>query len=120
MEFEHHPMMPEHLPHYLAAADGSDGLFTSIVILVIVFVLLLGVGYFTLHALPERMAHKANATQLQLVSVLAIIALFTHNNLFWIMALLLAAFRPPDLLTPLKSMADSLSAMANREPKDDA
>ncbi|MEM7296622.1 MAG: hypothetical protein AAF330_08395 [Pseudomonadota bacterium] len=121
METEHHPMKPEHLPHYLAAADGSDYLFTFAVVLVVVVVLLLGVGYLTLHALPERMAHKSNATQLQLVSLLAVLALFTHNNLFWILALLLAAFRPPDLVTPLSSMASSLAAMATkRERGDDA
>ncbi len=120
MDFEHHPMMPEHLPPYLAAADGSDYLFTVVVVMVIVAVLFLGIGYLTLHALPERMAHKANATQLQLVSILAVLALFTHNNLFWVAALVLAAFRPPDLLTPLSSMAQSLAAMAKREGRDDA
>lgn len=114
MEIEHHPMMPEHLPRYLAAADGSDYLFTIMVWFVVIIALLLGVGYFTLHALPERMAHKSNATQLQLVSILAILALFTHNNIFWVAALVLAAFRPPDLVTPLSSMAQSLSTMAAR------
>jgi len=114
MEFEHHPMMPEHLPRYLAAADGSDFLFAVMAWFVVMVALLLGVAYFTLHALPERMAHKSNATQLQLVSILAILALFTHNNVFWVAALVLAAFRPPDLVTPLSSMAASLSAMAAR------
>ena len=112
MEFEHHPMKPEHVPHYMAAADGSDYLFTAMVVLLVVVVLLLGVAYFTLHALPERMAHAGNATQLQLVSILAILALFTHNNVFWVLALVLAAFRPPDFITPLTSIAQSLSTMA--------
>ncbi|MGX9354016.1 hypothetical protein ACS3SW_02290 [Roseobacteraceae bacterium S113] len=112
--------MPEHIPHYMTAADGSDYLFSFVVVLVVVAVLLLGVGYFTLHALPERMAHKANATQLQLVSVLALLALFTHNNLFWVIALVLAAFRPPDLVTPLASMAQSLAALASKGRNDDA
>jgi len=114
MEPDHHPMMPEHLPRYLAAADGTDYLFTVVIYIVVGVALLLGVGYFTLHALPERMAHKSNATQLQLVSILAIIALFTHNNIFWVAALVLAAFRPPDLVGPLASMAQSLSIMSNR------
>ena len=120
MEPAHHPMMPEHLPPYLTAADGSDFVFTFIVVLVVIATLLLGIAYFTLHALPERMAHKSNATQLQLVSILAILALFTHNNIFWVAALVLAAFRPPDLLTPLSSMAASLAALAKREPQDNA
>lgn len=114
MEPEHHPMMPEHLPRYLAAADGSDYLFTIMIWFVVIVALLIGVAYFTLHALPERMAHKSNATQLQMVSILAILALFTHNNIFWIAALLLAAFRAPDVLTPLASMARSLAIIAHR------
>ncbi len=59
MDADHHPMKPEHVPHYLAAADGSDYLFTAMIVLVIVVVLLLGVAYFTLHALPERMPMPA-------------------------------------------------------------
>jgi len=109
-----HPLAPEHLPGYIASADGSDGLFTTMVFFTIIVVILLGVAYFTLHALPERMAHKGNATQMQLISILAILALFTHNNIFWVAALLLAAFRPPDLLTPLGSIAQSLARMAAR------
>lgn len=118
METVHHPMKPEHLPHYLAAADGSDYLFSIIVVFTVIVVLGLGVGYFTLHALPERMAHKAHATQLQLVSILALLALFTHNNIFWVAALVLAAFRPPDILSPLNSIASSLRKMtADSEAK---
>lgn len=110
-----HPLAPDHLPRYLAAADGSDYLFTIMIFFVVGLVLLLGIAYFTLHALPERMAHSGNATQLQLISILAMLALFTHNNLFWVAAIVLAAFRPPDIITPLKSMAQSLHAMSGRE-----
>ena len=110
-----HPMAPEHLPGYFAAADGSDSLFTMMVFFVLAIVLLLGVAYFTLHALPERMAHKGNSAQLQLISILAMLALFTHNNLFWVAALVLAAFRPPDLVGPLNSIAQSLQNLATRE-----
>jgi len=111
-----HPLAPDHLPRYLAAADGSDYLFTVMVFFVVGLVLLIGVAYFTLHALPERMAHKGNATQLQLISILAMLALFTHNNLFWVAAIVLAAFRPPDIITPLQSMAKSLQSLAGKEP----
>jgi hypothetical protein len=108
-------MAPHHLPPYFAAADGSDSLFTAMVFLVVGVIALLGVIYFTLHSLPERMAHKGNATQLQLISILCILALFTHNNIFWVMALVLAAFRPPDFATPLNSIASSLQNLVNRE-----
>ncbi len=112
---ERHPLAPDHLPHYFAQADGSDYLFTAMVFFLLGIILLVGVAYFTVHALPERMAHKSNATQLQLISILAMLALFTHNNIFWVGALILAAFRPPDFITPLSSIAQSLQAMANRE-----
>lgn len=110
-----HPLAPEHLPHFMAAADGSDYLFTFMVFFLVGMVLLIGVAYFTLHALPERMAHNGNATQLQLISILAMLALFTHNNLFWVAAIVLAAFRPPDFITPLQSMAKSLQNLSERE-----
>jgi hypothetical protein len=109
-------MAPEHLPHYIAAADGSDTLMTVMVVFLIAIVLGLGVAYFTLHAMPEKLAHKSNSTQLQLISLLAMLALFTHNNLFWVAALVLAAFRPPDLITPLNSIATALQNMSRREP----
>ncbi|MEM1352003.1 MAG: hypothetical protein AAGF27_06645 [Pseudomonadota bacterium] len=109
------PLAPHHLPHFFAGPDGSDSLFTIMVFLVVGVIILLGVLYFTLHSLPERMAHSGNATQLQLISILCILALFTHNNLFWILALVLAAFRPPDFATPLNSIAQSLQNLVNRE-----
>jgi hypothetical protein len=49
---------------------------------------------------------------LQLVAVLALIALFTHNHLFWIAALLLALIEFPDFSTPIRSMASSLRKIA--------
>lgn len=111
-----HPMTPEHLPRYIVAADGGDYLMTFMIFFVVTLILGIGVAYFTLHAMPEKMAHKSNSMQLQMISVMAMLALFTHNNLFWIGALLLAAFRPPDLITPLNSIATSLQAMTKREP----
>lgn len=114
-----HPMAPHHLPPFFSSPDGSDSLFTIMIFLVVGVILLLGVLYFTLHSLPERMAHKGNATQLQLISILCILALFTHNNIFWVFALVLAAFRPPDFATPLNSIADSLQRIVGRDRPND-
>lgn len=105
-----HPQAPHDLPGFLPGPDGSDPLMTFVIILVLVIVLLVGVGYFALHALPERMAHKSNSTQFQLIGILALLALFTHNHIFWIAALLLAAVRLPDVMTPLNRIAASLEA----------
>lgn len=111
---EIHPMAPEHLPVFIPAADGSDPLFSFIAIFTIVMILLIGALYFTLHALPEQMAHTSGHTQMQVVGILALLALFTHNNAFWVLALLMAAFKMPDFLTPIKSIAASLETM--RDP----
>lgn len=110
-----HPLAPHHLPPFFAGPDGSDSLFTIMVFLVVAGIILLGVLYFTLHSLPERMARKSNATQLQLISILCILALFTHNNLFRVLALVLATFWLPDFATPLHSIAQSLQSLVKRE-----
>ena len=52
---------------------------------------------------------------MQLIAVLAVLALFTHNNAFWVLALLLAVVRVPDFSTPLNSIAASLEKMSARE-----
>lgn len=109
-----HPMAPQHLPGYIATADGSDPLFVFMVVFTVGLVVLIGVLYLTLHSVPERMAHQANHSQLQVIGILALAALFTHNNLFWIAAILVAAFRVPDFITPLVRIADSLTAMARQ------
>ena len=51
--------------------------------------------------------------------VLAILALFTHNNLFWVAALVLALVKFPDFTSPLNSIAQSLRIMTEteQEPK---
>ena len=106
-----HALAPEHLPFFIPQADGSDPLFSFIAVFSIVMVLIVGAVYFSLHALPEQMAHRAGHTQMQVVGILAILALFTHNNVFWVVALLIAAFKMPDFLTPMRSIANSLETM---------
>jgi len=110
-----HPLAPHHFPGFLPGPDGGDGLFTFTVIFVILMVLLVGVFYFKLHALPEQMAHKTNSTQMQLIGVLALLAMFTHNNLFWIVALLLAAVKIPDIVSPLESISRSVQKLSERD-----
>ena len=110
-----HPLAPHHLPRYIPGADGSDPLFTAVVVLLIVILLAVGNAYLKLHAMPERMAHKQNHTQLQVITILAILALFTHNNILWVGALLLSVVRLPDFSTPISSIADSLKILAEEK-----
>jgi hypothetical protein len=110
-------MSAEQIPGYLAGAN-SDPLMVVMAVILIVLVLLAGVFYFKLHAIPEYLAHGKNHTQIQLITILTILALFTHNNIFWVAALVLAVVELPDFLAPLKSIAKSLETIAaNKQEK---
>lgn len=56
---------------------------------------------------------------MKLVPVLTILALFTHNPVFWVLALLLAVIRIPDFLTPINSIASSLKKLTDDEENID-
>ncbi|RCL46106.1 MAG: hypothetical protein DBW90_03980 [Halieaceae bacterium] len=110
-----HPLAPHSLPPFVGGADGSDPLFSAIVFIVILAVLGIGVFYLKLHAIPEQLAHKHGNTQSQLIMVLALLALFTHNNIFWVAALILALLKLPDFLTPIISISESLKKLTPEE-----
>ena len=110
-----HPLAPHSLPPFIGAADGSDPLFSAIIFIVILAVLGVGVFYLKLHAIPEQLAHKHGNTQSQLIMVLALLALFTHNNIFWVAALILALLKLPDFLTPINSISESLKKLTPEE-----
>ncbi|PSJ56597.1 hypothetical protein [Pseudaminobacter soli (ex Li et al. 2025)] len=109
-----HPAAVDHLPIFITAPGQTDVLLVVMAIFILVIIFLVGVLYFRLHALPEHMAHGASKRQLQLVAVLALIALFTHNHLFWIAALLLALIEFPDFSSPMNSIARSLRRIAGQ------
>jgi hypothetical protein len=109
-----HETAPHHLPPFITPPGETDTLFVFIVVSIIVVVLLIGNFYFKLHALPEKMAHGSQSTQFQLVGILALLALFTHNNLFWIAALLIAALKLPDYSTPLNAIAEAVAGLSAR------
>ena len=115
MTGELHPLAPHSLPPFVGAADGSDPLFSAIIFIVILAVLGVGVFYLKLHAIPEQLAHKHGNTQSQLIMVLALLALFTHNNIFWVAALILALLKLPDFLTPINSISESLKKLTPEE-----
>lgn len=124
METDTAPHGDPHLPFFITPPGQTDILLVSMVVFTLVLILLIVVGYLWLHALPERMAHHRSHTQLQLVGILTLLALFTHNALFWIAALLLVALQLPDFLTPINRMADALErgaeAERRRAEQDDA
>ena len=88
-----HPLAPHHLPPFIAAPGETDVWMVVMGVFLIVAVLAVGNFYLRLHTLPERMAHKSQKLQFEVVAVLGLLALFTHVHLFWIAGLLLALDR---------------------------
>ena len=114
------PAATDHLPFFITAPGQSDGLFNAMIVFLIVVVFSVGIFYLRLHALPEQLAHGASKVQIQIVGVLALLALLTHNHIFWIAALLVALVKFPNFSAPLASMAQSLEKMAGRAPLEGA
>jgi len=113
-----HQMAPHHLPFYVVKPGETDVLMIVMGIFLIAAVLGIGNLYLRLHSLPERMAHKSQKLQFEVVAVLGLLALFTHMHLFWIMALLLAMIDLPDFGTPLRSIAGSVEKIAAAGAKE--
>ena len=107
-----HPNAIHHLPPFITAPGESDVLFVMMGLLVLLALIGLGVFYFKLHALPEQVAHRGQKVQFEIVAVLGLLALFTHNHAFWIAGLLLALVPLPDFTTPLSSITRSLDRIA--------
>lgn len=111
-----HPAAPHHLPFFIPGADGSDTLTVVMGIFLVATVLWVGTLYWKLHSLPERMAHKSQKLQFEVVAVLGLISLFTHMHIFWVAGLLLALIDLPDFGTPMRSIADSVERIADATP----
>jgi hypothetical protein len=107
-----HPEATHHLPFFITPPGETDILMNIMTAFLALIVLLIGILYLRLHALPEHMAHRTQKVQYEIVAVLALISLFTHNHIYWIIGLLLALVQIPDFSTPLSRMADSLAKMA--------
>lgn len=114
-----HPAAPHHLPSFITAPGDTDVLMVAVGIILLVAILAVGNIYLQIHSLPERMAHKSQKLQFEIVAVLCLLALFTHNHLFWVIALFLAMVDLPDFSTPLRSIAGSVQKMAGIPPDPD-
>lgn len=114
-----HPAAPHHLPGFITAPGDTDVLMVVVGIVLIAAVVGVGNIYLRLHTLPERMAHKSQKLQFEIVAVLGLLALFTHNHLFWVIGLFLAMIDLPDFSTPLRRIAGSVDKMAGVPPQGD-
>jgi hypothetical protein len=114
MEHHLHPLAIHHLPFFVTPPGSSDILLSVVVVLLIGAVVTVGVLYLKLHSFPERMAHHHSKVQMEIVAVLCLIALFTHQHIFWIIGLLLAMVQIPDWSSQILSIAQSLEKIAGR------
>jgi hypothetical protein len=113
MSAEMNPLAPHSLPWFVTAPGDTDVLYVITTVVVIISVVMLGVFFFWLHSLPERMGHKK--LQFEVVAVLGLVSLFTHMHIFWIIGLLLAIIDLPDLVTPLRRIAGAAEKMAGTD-----
>jgi hypothetical protein len=115
-----HPAATHHLPSFITAPGDTDVLMVVMSIVLVFAVLMFGLLFFRLHTLPERMAHKSQKLQFEIVAILGLIALFTHMHIFWIAGLILALIDLPDFGTPLRRIARSVETIAGIKPSEDA
>jgi hypothetical protein len=114
------PAAPHHLPVFITAPGETDVLMVVVGVFLVLAVLAVGLLFLRLHTLPERMAHKSHKLQFEIVAVLGLLALFTHQHIFWVAGLLLALIDIPDFGTPLRRMAGSLERIAGIPPGEGA
>jgi hypothetical protein len=112
MTLSPHPDATSHVPGFITAPGETDILFAVTALVVVGAILGFGLLFLRLHTLPERIAHRSKKVQFQIVAILGLLALFTHNNAFWVAGLVLAFIDLPDFGTPLRQIASSLERMA--------
>jgi NADH:ubiquinone oxidoreductase subunit 5 (subunit L)/multisubunit Na+/H+ antiporter MnhA subunit len=110
------PAAPHHLPPFITAPGETDWLMVVTSIILLLSIVAFGILFLRLHTLPERMAHKSQKIQFEIVAVLGLLALFTHIHIFWVLALLLALIDLPDLGSFLSRIAGSVEKIAAARP----
>lgn len=108
------PIATTHMPFFITAPGQSDTLLTVVTFFVVGAVVLTGVFFLTLHTLPERVAHRSQKVQFDIVAILGLIALFTNEHIYWIIGLLLAFIEIPDFGTPVRRLVDAVERIAAR------
>jgi hypothetical protein len=115
-----HPAAPHDLPAFITAPGETDVLMVVVGLFLVAAVVGFGLLFFRLHTLPERIAHKSQKIQFEIVAVLGLIALFTHMHIFWVAGLLLALIDFPDFGTSLGRIATSAEKIAGIGPSEEA
>jgi len=111
-------MAPHHLPGFITAPGETDVLMVVTSFILLAAVLGIGLLFLRLHTLPERMAHKSQKLQFEIVAVLGLLALFTHMHIFWVAGLLLALIDIPDFSGQFGRMANALERLAGTPSRE--
>jgi hypothetical protein len=106
------PAAVGHPPAYFAEPGSADILMWVVAAIVVLAILGTGLLFLTLHTLPERIAHKRQKLQFEIVAVLGLLSLLTHIHWFWIAGLILALVDLPDFMGLFRKMAGSLNDIA--------
>lgn len=114
-----HPAAPHSLPPFITSPGDTDVLFVVMALFLLFSVLAVGLLFLRLHTLPERMAHRSQKLQFEIVAVLGLLALFTHEHIFWVIGLILALIDLPDFGSPLGRIARGVETMAGIDPPPD-
>lgn len=106
--------LPDRLPWFVAGPGQTDALMVIMGIFLIAFVLLFGVLFLRLHHLPEHIAQKQQKVQYEIVAVLGLLAMFTHENILWVAGLLLAMIDLPNFTELFTRIAQSVEQIARK------
>jgi hypothetical protein len=112
------PAASGHLPYFITPPGETDVILHVVGWFVLLCVIGLGVIFFTIHSLPERMAHRTKKVQLDIVAVLCLLALLTNEHVFWFAALILAFIDLPDFLSPVLRIATAIENIAGKNPAE--
>jgi hypothetical protein len=114
MAAELHPAASHHhMPGFITGPGETDVLMVVTGIFLLAGVVGFGILFLTLHTLPERMAHKSQKLQFEIVAVLGLLALFTHQHIFWVAGLLLALIDLPDIGGWMGAISGSVERIAD-------
>jgi hypothetical protein len=118
-ESTRNPAAIHHQPLFITAPGETDVLLVVMALVLVAAVLSVGVFFFWLHSLPERLVHNSTKAHFDIVAALALLSLFTHIHLFWVAALVIALIRIPipDFTGVLNRIARSLERIAAAPPR---
>lgn len=110
------PVELSQLPFFVTGPGEVDLFQIAVAVFLILVVLGFGALYFTIQAIPERLAGGANKAQMQIIGLLGLLSLFTLNNAYWVAALIFAAIPVNEIIAPFRGWKASRD---RKEVRDD-